>query len=151
MLISVLRIMELCEDAFSCGYLKGWKNAALLLLKLGNEKAGDKLMRNRIELYEESYVPHLREVAAEMFVVYALQCGNPQKADKTAEEVLKIWSDNVASLTIKMLMLGEAGAIVDAQQMAKKIHSLVESEESPCYKIASRILAIDPRRQRLKR
>jgi hypothetical protein len=76
--------MELCEDAFSYGHPKGWKNAAWLLLKLGHEKAGEKLMRNCMELYQESYVPHRREVAAEMFVVYALQCGNPQKAQKNS-------------------------------------------------------------------
>ena len=151
MLINLLRIMELREDAFSDDYLEGWKNAAWLLFKLGHEEAGDKVMRNCIELYEKSSVPHGREVAAEMFIVYALQCSNPQKAQKTAEELLKNRPNNVPSLAIKMLVLAEAGAIADAQQMAKKIQSLAKSEESPCYKIASRILAIDPSRQRLER
>jgi hypothetical protein len=52
---------------------------------------------------------------------------------------------------VKTPALAEAGAIADAQQMAKRIHNLVKSEKSPCYKAASRILAIDPGRQRLKR
>lgn len=151
MLINLLRIMELREDPFSYDYLKGWKNAALLLFKLGHEKAGDEAMRNCISLFEKGPLPQGREAAMETFIYYAIQCRNPRKAQETAEEFLKTRPNHVPSLTIQMLVAAEAGKLGDAQQMAKKIRSLEKSEESLCYKLASQILAIDPSRQRLER
>ncbi len=142
MLVNVLRMMELRGDVFSLNYLMSFKNAALFLFKMGHEEAGDAAMRQAIDLYSQSPVEHGREAAMEMFVIYALECQNPAKAEREADELLELNPDNASSRTVKMLMNLKRGDLVEAKEIARQIQSRGNEQSTP-YKLASRVLAID--------
>jgi hypothetical protein len=109
MLINLLRLMELHEFQFSANNLQSWMNAAWLLYMMGLEETGDQVMQNCISLFEHSPVPGGREAAMETFVLYALKCGNPKKAQETAEQMLTDRPDHALSLVVKMLVYEESG------------------------------------------
>jgi tetratricopeptide (TPR) repeat protein len=147
MLINLLRLMELEEFQYSPNNLQSWTNAAWLLFKMGYEETGDEVMKNCISLFEHSPVPGGREAAMETFVLYALKCGNPKEAEKTAEQMLTDRPDHALSLVVKMLVYEESGRLEEAGQLARKVRSLAKTEQdkqSLSYKAASRVLAVDP-------
>jgi tetratricopeptide (TPR) repeat protein len=147
MLINLLRVMELHEFQFSADNLQSWMNAAWLLFKMGYEETGDEVMQNCISLFEHSPVPGGREAAMETFVLYALKCGHPKKAQETAEQMLTDRPDHALSLVVKMLVYEESGRLEEARQLARKVCSLAKTEkdkQSLSYKAASRVLAADP-------
>jgi len=144
MLINLLRVMELHEFQYSPDSLQTRMNASWLLFMMGYEQAGDEAMQDCMRLFEQGPVPHGRQAAMEMFVIYALKCEKPQKALKVAEELLKTKPDALLPLTVQMLVDAQTGKLNEAKQIAKKIHSLTKSEQSFSYKEASKVLAIDP-------
>lgn len=147
MFVNLLRVMELRPMLFSPTQLRDFKEAALLLFKLGYEQAGDKVMLNCMQLFEESPILNARQTAMETFIIYALECNNPRKAEKIAEQMLRDKPNHAVSLLVKMLVHAEAGELSGAKQIARKIQSLAKVEKdkrSLSYKAASRILAIDP-------
>jgi len=144
MLINLFRIMELQDSPYSSNNLQSWYNAAWLLYKMGHEKIGDQVMQNCIELFEGSPIPQGREAAMEAFLLYALKCNNPLKAQSEAEEILLISPNNVPALTIQMFINARHGKLTKAKEIAKKIQKFAKSKESPSYKIATKILAVDP-------
>lgn len=144
MLINLFRIIELQGSPYSSNNLQSWHNAAWLLYKMGHEKVGDQVMQNCIELFESSPIPQGREAAMEAFLLYALKCNNPLKAQSEAEEILLISPNNVPALTIQMFINAREGKLTEAKEIAKKVQKFTKSKESPSYKIATQILAIDP-------
>ncbi|HUT30246.1 MAG TPA: hypothetical protein VMX13_10680 [Sedimentisphaerales bacterium] len=147
MLINLLRVMELHEFQFSADNLQSWMNAAWLLYMMGLEDTGDEVMQNCISLFEHSPVPGGRDAALETFVLYALKCGNPKKAQETAEQMLTDRPDHALSLVVKMLVYEDSGRLEEARQLARKVRTLAKTEkdrQSLSYKAASRILAADP-------
>ncbi|MHC4708694.1 MAG: tetratricopeptide repeat protein [Planctomycetota bacterium] len=115
MLINLLRLMELHEFQFSANNLQSWMNAAWLLYMMGHEETGDQVMQNCISLFEHSPVPGGREAAMETFILYALKCGNPKKAQETAEQMLTDRPDHALSLVVKMLVYEESGRLEEAR------------------------------------
>jgi hypothetical protein len=145
MFVNVLRIMELRGDVFSVNNLQSFHNAALLLFKMGYAQAGDEVMQNAIALFSKSPAPGGREAAQEAFLLYALTCDTPAKAEKIADELLKTHPTNVSSLTVKMLTSLRNKDLAGAQERARQIRGLA-AEKSPSYKTATAILALDPNR-----
>jgi len=144
MLVNLLRVQELSESPFSPDSLRRYKLAATLLFKLGHEEAGDRAMENCMEVFKSSPVPEGHDAAREMFLVYALECNNPLKARKVAEEFLTERPENVLSLTVLMLTDSQSGRIAEAKEKAEKILSLVKNPRSPSYKAAAGILGREP-------
>jgi Tfp pilus assembly protein PilF len=110
---------------------------------MGHEKAGDAAMRQAIDLYSKGPLEHGREAALEMFVIYALECQNPAKAEREADEILKLDPEDASSRTVKMLMSLKRGDLTGAREIARQIQSRGNEQSTP-YKLADRVLAIDP-------
>lgn len=143
MFINVLRLMEVRGDVFSENHLLSFRNAARILFKLGHEEAGDEVMRNAVDLYSTSSVADGRAAALERFILYALDCDNPRKANGAAEELLQTHAENVPSLVVKMLVSFEDGELAAARRIAGQILDLAK-EESDARELASKVLAVDP-------
>ena len=142
MFVSLLRAMELQGYGPSFEHLKSFLNAALLLHKMGHDEAADAVMQNVVELYSKDSVVNGRHAAAEAFVFYALNCDQPQKACKMAEEVLQRAPEHVPSLVVKMLISREEANMAEARKYAEQVCRLAE-KESRAYRVASEILATD--------
>ncbi len=147
MLINLLRMLELQDSQLSPTGLRSYKEAALLLFKLGHEEAGDEAMHNCVELFKNSGIPPAGDAAMETFIIYAFNTQNAKKAEKMAEELLKTKPDHLLSLTVQMVVHAEAGRLTEAKQIAKKILSLDKNEQSIAYKTASYVLATDSNQQ----
>jgi hypothetical protein len=145
MTINVLRIMELRGDVYSRNNLQSFANIALFLFKMGKEEAGDAMMRRAIELFSRSPIEHGRETAMGVFMLYALECNHPAKAEKEADEMLRTLPAEPAPLAIKMTMALQRGNVSEAQALARQIQSR-GGEQSALYKLAAQVLAIDPNR-----
>jgi len=145
MFVNVLRLMELRGDVFSHDYLLSFKEAAWILYKLGREDAGDEVMRNAIELYSTGSIAQVREAALESFVLYALDCNNPRKADSAADELLGLDPEHVPSLVVKMLVNVEDDELARAKAIAEQVCCLAK-EGSQARALASKILTMDPNR-----
>jgi len=144
MLINLFRIMELQDSPYSPNNLQSWHNAALLLYKMGHEEVGDQVMQKCIELFEGSSIPQGKEAAMEAFLLYALKCNNPRKAYEMAEELLRLKADDKVALTVRMLVSADSSKVEEAKQIASRIQNIEKNKQSPFYKIASKILTIDP-------
>lgn len=147
MLINLLRMLELQDSQLSPTGLRSYKEAALLLFKLGHEEAADKAMHNCVELFKNSGIPLARDAAMETFIIYAFNTKNAKKAGKMAEELLKTKPNHLPALTVQMVVYAEAKRLTEAKQIAKKILNLDKNEQSTAYKTASYVLATDPNQQ----
>ncbi len=143
MLINLLRVMELEENQFSLDSLESWKNAAWLLFLLGHEDTGDEVMGKCIELFSRIPGSGGREEALEGFIVYALKCQKPQKAEHEAKEMLLTHPEHVPSLAVKMVVEVQSEQLDEAKETAKKIQSLTEKGTLP-YKLATQTLGFAP-------
>jgi len=146
-LINLLRMLELQDSQLSPMGLQCYKEAALLLFKLGYEEAGDKAMHSCVELFKNSGISLASDAAMEAFIIYAFNTKNAKKAEKMAEELLKTRPDHLPALTVQMVVHAEAGRLTEAKQIAKKILNLDKNEQSIAYKTASHVLATDPNQQ----
>ena len=144
MLVNLFRVMELEEFQYSPDNLKRWPNAAGLLFKMGYQDAADEVMHRYIELFSSSPVPQGREAALELFLVYSLNCNRPEKALSEAGELLESQPDNIIALTVQMLSRVKSGHLTEAKEIAERITKLAKGKESPSYKAAQWVLAIDP-------
>ena len=104
MIVSVFRIMELQGNVYSGNNLQSFSNIARFLFKMDKEEAGDAVMRRAIDLFSGSPIDHGREAAMEMFMFYAIQCSRPVKAEKEADELLRLSPTAAMPLAIKMLI-----------------------------------------------
>jgi len=147
MLINLLRMLELHDSRISPTGLRCYKEAALLLFKLGYEEAADEAMHSCVELFKNSGISLASDAAMETFIIYAFNTKNAKKAEKMAEELLKTKPDHLLSLTVQMVVHAEAGRLTEAKQIAKRILNLDKNEQSIAYKTASHVLATDPNRQ----
>jgi len=143
MFVNLLRAMELQEHGPSSDHLQSLLNAALLLHKMGHDETGDAVMQRAVELYSKDSVVNGRQAVAEAFVFYALNCDHPQKARKTADEVLQAAPEHVPSLVVKMLLSRDDANMAEARRYAKEVCRLAE-RQSRAYRVASEILAVDP-------
>ncbi len=146
-LINLLRMLELQDSQLSPAGLRCYKEAALLLFKLGHEEAGDEAMHNCVELFKNSGMPMAGDAAMETFIIYAFNTENAKKAEKMAEELLKTRPNHLLALTVQMVVHAEAKRLTEAKQIAKKILKLDKNEQSMAYKTASHVLATDPNQQ----
>jgi hypothetical protein len=147
MLVNLLRVMELHEFQYSPDNLQSWRNAAILLFRMGHADIADEVMHNCVELFSESPVPNGRAAAMETFLVYTLKCSRPLAGGNVAEDLLKIDPDNKIALSVKMLCRAHAGRLAEAKELAQKIVTLTQNDKSPAYQTARRILAIEPNQQ----
>jgi len=143
MFVNLLRAMELQKPGPSFENLKNFLNAALLLHKMGHDEAGDTVMQNMVELYSKDSVVNGRHAAAEAFVFYALNCDQPQKARKMADEVLQRAPEHVPSLVVKMLLSRDEANMAEARKYAAEVCRLAE-KDSRAYRVAAEVLAADP-------
>ena len=150
MLISVIRLLELQDSQFSSTSLQMRQKAALWLFKLSYEEAGDEAMVNFMEELKRNAPQELYDYFSSGFVIYALECNNPQKAQSAAERILKKYPDHPPALTVRMQLLADEGKLAEAKKIAQRICALVKEEQSLYYKSASEILAIDPNQQPLE-
>ncbi|MHC4259852.1 MAG: tetratricopeptide repeat protein [Planctomycetota bacterium] len=144
MLINLFRVIELEESQYSPDNLKRWTNAAGLLFAMGYQEVADEVMHRYVELLSDSPVPHGRKAALELFLIYSLNCNRPDEALSEAGELLESQPDNILALTVQMLSRVKSGQLTEAKEMAKKIRALAKNENSPSYKAALRVLAIEP-------
>jgi len=150
MLINVIRLLELQDSQLSSTSLQMRRKAALWLFKLRYEKAGDEVMVSFMEELKRNAPQELYDYFSSGFVIYALECNNPQKAQSAAERILKKYPVHPPALTVRMQMLADEGKLVEAKKIAQRICALVKEEQSLYYKSASDILAIDPNQQPLE-
>jgi len=143
MLVNLIRTLELQESQLSPTGLQCYKEIALLLFKMGHEKAGDEAMLNCVELFKNTGVPIAHQAAMEAFIIYAFSCKNAAKALEVAEELLKSKPNHLLALTVQMVVYAEAGRLSEAKQIAKKVINLDKNEQSPSYRTAIQILATD--------
>jgi len=143
MFVNVVRAMELRGSGPSFEHLKSFLNAALLLHRMGHDEAVDTVMQRMIELYSQDSVVNGRYAAAEAFVFYALNCDQPQKARKMADEVLQRAPEHVPSLVVKMLVSRDEANMAEARKYAAQVCRLAEND-SKAYRVASEVLAADP-------
>ena len=124
--------------------LRMYGNAAYLLFRMGHEAAGDRVMHKQLALLKRHGLekPHLG--MQKLFVQYALRSRNFKKAYETAEEILKVDGDFVLALTVRMDRLATSGKIAEAKQVARRILELEKDTTSAAYKLAERLLAIEP-------
>lgn len=134
-------------SVFSLNYLQSFHNAALFLCKLGYEPAGDQVMHNAIQLYSQSPAPAGREVALESFLIYALACEHPRKAESIAEELLRTRPEHGPSLTVKMCRCLDHRDLAGAKELARRIRGLTKPE-SRYYRLATVVLDFDPNQPR---
>jgi len=144
MLINVIRLLELQDSQLSSTSLQMRQKAALWLFKLRCEKAGDEVMVSFMEELKRNAPQELYDYFSSGFVIYALECNNPQKAQSAAEHILKKYPDHTPALTVRMQLLADEGKLAEAKKIAQRICTLVKEEQSLYYKSASDILAIDP-------
>jgi len=150
MLINVIRLLELQDSQFSSTSLQMRQKAALWLFKLSYEEAGDEAMVSFMEELKRNAPQELYDYFSSGFVIYALECNNPQKAQSAAERILKKYPDHPPALTVRMQLLADEGKLAEAKKIAQRICALVKEEQSLYYKSASEILAIDPNQQPLE-
>ena len=151
MLFNLLRLHEIRPMPFTATCMRDYKAVAVLTNVLGYRQEADQIMYRCISLFEKSPAPNAREAAMEMFLLYALDCRQPQRALPVAEQLLERKSDNVLSMTVQMLSDAEVGRLDKAKDTARLIQTLVpkeNQEKSLAYDYASRILSFDPSKAR---
>lgn len=145
MLINLVRLHEIRPMLFSKTCLMDYKEAAVLLAKLGHERQADETMHRCMSLFGDS--PEGQLIVMQAYLMYVLDCRKPRKGLAFAEEILKHRPDNTMALTVQMLSEAETGRIGKAKETARVIQALVpedKREESLPYKFASRIISFDP-------
>ena len=141
---NLFRIHDLRFPTDNAGFFNDYRNAAMCLFKIGLEKEADSIMIRSIELLSSSGTGSGRKAALEAFCIYAVDTGKPLKAKKYAEELLKMIPDNEAALTIKIMVLLSDNQTFQAKEIAQQIIKNSKSKETPGYRIASQVIAIDP-------
>ncbi|MBN1973064.1 MAG: hypothetical protein JW787_05460 [Sedimentisphaerales bacterium] len=144
MLFNLFRMHDLRSLSEVENLLNDYRYAAVLLFKMGFEQQADAIMQNCREFFSNSGYKNGQRAAAEVFMVYALECEKPLKARMEADDILKTDPDNVSAMTIKMFVYLNDKQLTHAQETAKKIISLIKDEKSKNYQVASQVLAIDP-------
>ena len=144
MVTNLFRLHDLRFPSDMEQFFHDYHSAAAPLFKIGYEKEADMIMKNSIDLFSNPGLPGGKKAAIEVFALYAIETGNPRKAQKFTEELLKTEPDNGLALTINMLIHLSDNQLSQAKELAKKIISLSKSKETPAYQIATQILAIDP-------
>ncbi len=141
-LMNVLRVLELHENPYRKDILLGRQKAALLLFQLGDVQAGDKVMLDSIDCYDEisKFAPNAKLVAIEVFMGYCLITKQPEKGVEFADELLDQKPDNILALTVKMWTLEIANNIAEAKEIARTIYQLEDNKKALAYKMASRLL-----------
>ena len=129
--------------------LNDYRYSAILLFKMGYEQQADAIVQNCKEFFSNSGFINGQRAAAEVFMVYALECDKPLKARTEAEEILKTEPDNISALTIKMFVYLSDKQLPQAKEIAQKIINLVKDEKSKNYQVASQVLTIDPNQAKL--
>jgi hypothetical protein len=143
MFITQVRLLELRSGMPSNLCLEHFLGASVLLSKMGHEDASEEAMQNCLRVYSAEAILHGREAALDAYILYALSCNKPGKAEKFADELLLIIANHVNSLTVKMLVRAEDKDLAQVWDYARRICSLAKEDSTP-YKIAARILAVDP-------
>ncbi len=149
MVFNLFRMHDLRSLSEVENLLNDYRYAAVLLFKMGLEQQADAIMQNCREFFSNPGYNNGQRAAAEVLMVYALECEKPLKARREAEDILKTDPDNVSAMTIKMFVYLNDNQLTNAQETAKKIISLIKDEKSKNYQAASQILAIDPNQIKL--
>ena len=144
MAFNLFRMHDLRPLSDAVPLLDDYRYGSTLLFKMGCEKEADEVASNCLEFFSNPGYKNGRLAASEVFIFYALESGKPLKAREVAEELLKAVPDNVAALTIKMYVHLENKQLDQAKQTAQKIISLPESKNLRNYKVAEKVLSIDP-------
>jgi hypothetical protein len=143
MFLSVSRGLELRGGELSEESLQDFQRAAGILFQMGHEEAGDEVLRNAVELYSASSAAQNRAAALERFVLYALDCNHPRKAESAADELLQGNPDHIPSLLVEMLISVEDNELTRAHGLARHVRCLAQAD-SPAYRLATKVLADDP-------
>jgi len=149
MVINTMRLLELQDNPLSPTSLQMRQKAALWLFKLGHEKAADEAMLSFMEELKRNAPQQLYDYFSAGFIVYALQCNKPQKAQSAAEHFLKNHPDHPPALTVRMQLLTDKGELAEARKIAHRICELTE-DDSLYHKAAREVLAKEPKQQQDK-
>jgi len=145
MLINLTRKLELSPFQFLPVSLKLRKQIALTLFKLGEEKSGDQTMLDVLQRLRQPGIIAIYDYFSEQFLDYALECDNPHKARKIAEEVLTKYPNSPSGQTVNMRLLADSGNLDEAGRVAAKI--LLFTDADSLYHIsASEILWLSQKR-----
>ncbi len=147
MIINLLRLLEFEGSHISQYTLELRKEVSCCLYKLGYEKAGDEAMLAFMDTLKNNADNQTYDVFSAAFIVYALECNNPQKAKGIAEDFLKKNPDHPPALTVQMKLLADSGKFDEARIIAKRILSLIKDSDSIYYRAASEILTSVPNPQ----
>lgn len=142
MLINLIRRMELYPSPILLSSLKTRKHVSSILFKLGYEQAGDKTVLGVLERLKNDSLEPIYNYFSELCMDYALECDNPQKVDKIADEVLGKNPYSCAALSVRMRLLSGSGNIDEARTMAKKILVLVNDPNLLYHKAALDVLRL---------
>ncbi len=122
--------------------LGDYRYAAQLLFKMGHEQDADQVMENCVRFFSRPSYTHGKLMASEAFIMYALETGKPAKAKQAADTVLTAIPDNVPGLTVRMASHIEKRQLDEAKEIARKLVTLVDNEESQFHRMAQSVLAI---------
>jgi len=131
-MLRVLELNGLTDPRF-------FSNAALLLFRLGHEDLGDRAILKHADFCQRRGSAAASIIMHKVFIDYAMQCRNLQKAVPSAEAVRKIEPEYVPAMTVEMLRLGSKGETEKARQTAGRILELEKNRESPWYQLAEKV------------
>ena len=141
---NLFRLHDLHFASSDKEFFNDYRNAANCLFMMGLEKEADSIMTQCIKTLSHSNSVEHKNFGLENFVIYAIETKHPEKARDYADELLKTLPDNIAALTVKMMVLALDNQLPQAEDIARKIMSNPKSKETPGYEMASQILGIDP-------
>jgi hypothetical protein len=133
-LTHLIRIYELRGELDPMAY----RNAAILLFRMGRENAGDQIMLGKADFCRQRGLESAYVAIHALFVDYAFECNNPKKAVASAEIVLTSNPNHVPSLAIRMVALRTSGDVEGAKKVAQRIIELEQSPQSRWRHIAEK-------------
>lgn len=143
MLVNLIRVHEL-RPSLTAEFVVDYGNAAMLTLRLGHEQTADKIVEDCVRFFSDMSPGPWKQAALEVFISYAMGSGKPRKAEKAAEELLRIAPDSTSALAVQMMVHVEDKSITEAKDLATRIIRLSKDTLSPAYKTALRVQAMDP-------
>jgi hypothetical protein len=143
-LSAMLRLNELRESYHPEDYAR----IAWVLHLLGHEGHADRAILDQMNRFMAPDQSRARRVFAEAFIVHAIRCGNPVKAQSVADALLADDPDCVPALVVRVDRYMREGQADSARSVAQRVLRLDQNPDSNWHKAAARALRISQNTRR---
>jgi hypothetical protein len=135
----LLRVHELRCKKEGRADLRFYAEAALVLFRMGMERAGDRVILDHADFCKGSGATGAYVAMHAIFIDYALNCRNLKKAVASSDVVLEAKPDDVPALAIRMLKVADSD-MMRAKEIAARIVRLDGESNSDWVMMAKKVL-----------